>query len=135
MISSDVTIKAQFYDLDPMKVVWHGNYVRFLEQARCALLDKIGFNYEEMSQTPYVWPIVDMRLKFVRPVRFAQEIKVTATLVEYEVRIRIRYLITDLSTGEILSRADTIQVAVEKETNALCFESPRELRERVERLL
>ena len=34
MISAEVIIKIQFYDLDPMRVVWHGNYPRFLEQAR-----------------------------------------------------------------------------------------------------
>ena len=34
MISAEVTIRTQFYDLDPMNIVWHGNYVRYLEQAR-----------------------------------------------------------------------------------------------------
>ena len=61
MISARVVLKAHFYDLDPMQVVWHGNYPRFLEQARCALLDKIGFNYPEMAATNYIWPIVEMR--------------------------------------------------------------------------
>jgi acyl-CoA thioester hydrolase len=133
MISAEVTVKAQFYDLDPMQVVWHGNYARFLEQARCALLDKIEFNYHEMSLTGYVWPIVDMRIKYVRPIRFAQEVKVTATLIEYQNRIKIDYLITDPASGEILTRAHTVQVAVEAATNELCFESPAALREKVER--
>ena len=135
MISADVIVKAQFYDLDPMQVVWHGNYARFLEQARCALLDKIGFNYVEMSETRYIWPIVDMRIKYVRPIRFAHEIRVTATMVEYENRIKIDYRITDPATGEILTKAQTTQVAVERATNEVCFESPTELTERVRRCL
>ena len=40
MISAEISTQAQFYDLDPMQIVWHGNYARYLEQARCALLDK-----------------------------------------------------------------------------------------------
>ena len=135
MISADIVIKAQFYDLDPMEVVWHGNYVRFLEQARCALLDKIQFNYAEMAATPYVWPIVDLRIKYVRPIRFAQTVKVTAILAEYENRIRINYLLVDHQSGEILTRAHTIQVAVERQTNEICFESPSVLRDRVRRCL
>jgi acyl-CoA thioester hydrolase len=135
MISAEVIVKAQFYDLDPMQVVWHGNYARFLEQARCALLDKIEFNYREMAQTGYVWPIVDMRIKYVRPIRFAQEFKVTATMVEYENRIKIDYLITEPISGEILTRAHTVQVAVDAATNELCFESPKALQEKVERLV
>ena len=135
MISADVTVKAQFYDLDPMQVVWHGNYARFLEQARCALLDKIAFNYREMSESGYIWPVVDLRIKYVRPIRFGQEIKVTATMVEYENRIRISYRLVDVASGETVTKAQTIQVAVDAATNELCFESPPVLREKVQRLL
>ena len=135
MISASVTLKAQFYDLDPMQVVWHGNYARFLELARCALLDKIEFNYVEMAQTRYVWPIVDMRIKYVRPIRFAQNITVTATLSEYENRIKIDYLIIDAATSEALTKAQTIQVAVDTATNEVCIESPAELQDKVRRLL
>jgi acyl-CoA thioester hydrolase len=134
MISAEVTVKPQFYDLDPMQVVWHGNYVRFLEQARCALLDKIAFNYQEMSQTGYIWPVVDMRIKYVRPLRFGQEVKVIATMLEYENRLKIGYRLIDLASGETLTKAHTIQVAVEIATNELCFESPAVLREKVQRL-
>jgi acyl-CoA thioester hydrolase len=134
MIFAVIQAKAQFYDLDPMEVVWHGNYPRFLEQARCALLDKIAFNYVEMSRTAYIWPIVDMRIKYVRPIRFGQEISVTATLAEYENRIRIDYLIADPKTGEALTKAQTIQVAVHKATGETVFESPVELRQAVSRV-
>lgn len=135
MISAEVLIKAQFYDLDPMQIVWHGNYVRFLEQARCALLDKIDYNYSEMLRSGYAWPVVDLRIKYVRPVRFGQEVRVTATMVEYESRIKIDYRIADPASGDVLTKAHTIQVAVEVASNELCFESPRVLTEKVQRLL
>lgn len=135
MISASVSVKAQFYDLDPMQVVWHGNYPRFLEQARCALLDKIAFNYAEMAQTQYVWPIVDMRIKYVRPIRFGQDITVRATLAEYENRIKIDYVIADTASGEALTKAQTIQVAVDTKTGEVCFESPSELQDKVRRQL
>jgi len=135
MISAEVVIKAQFYDLDPMQIVWHGNYVRFLEQARCALLDKIEYNYKEMLRSGYAWPVVDLRIKYVRPVRFGQEVRVTATMVEYENRIKIDYRVADLASGEVLTKAHTIQVAVDVANNELCFESPRALTDKVRRLL
>lgn len=131
VITADIVTKAQFYDVDPMQVVWHGNYPRFLEQARCALLDHIGFNYREMAATRYAWPIVDLRIKYVRPVRFAQEIKVVATLVEFENRLRIRYRIADLARGEILTKAETIQVAVDMASQEIQFVSPPELVDRI----
>ena len=135
MLEAEVTVKACFYDLDPMEVVWHGNYVRFLEDARCALLDRIGYNYEEMHASGYMWPVVDMRIKYIRPIRFAQEVRVIARLVEYENRIRIDYRLLDCATGEVVTKAQTTQMAVALDTNETCFESPSVLVEKVQRLL
>lgn len=135
MISADVVIKVQFYDLDPMGIVWHGNYARFLEQARVALFDKISFGYREMAASGFAWPIVDMRVKYVRPIDLSRTIKVTATLVEYENRLRINYLITDVNSGAILTRAHTIQVTVDRASKELCFETPPAMVEKVRRAL
>lgn len=133
MHSTEVTIKAQFYDLDPMDVVWHGNYARYLEEARCALLDSIGYNYPQMHASGYIWPIVDMRIKYVRPLRFAQEFVVTATIVEFENRLKIDYRIRDKDSGEVLTKASTIQVAVRAATGELCLESPAVLTDKLKR--
>jgi acyl-CoA thioester hydrolase len=135
MISAEVIIKVQFYDLDPMHIVWHGNYPRFLEQARAALFEKISFGYREMSQSGFAWPIVDMRIKYVRPINPTHAIRVTATLVEYENRLKTNYLIRDTETDEILTKAHTIQVTVDRTSNELCFETPAALVEKVLRAL
>lgn len=135
MISAEVTIQVQFYDLDPMRIVWHGNYPRFLEQARSALFEKISFGYREMAESAFAWPIVDMRIKYVRPINPNQSIKVTATLVEYENRLKTSYVITDADTGEVLTKAHTIQVTVDRASQELCFETPPALVEKVRRRL
>lgn len=44
MLSITVEHTVAFHELDPMNVVWHGNYVNFFELARAALLDKIGLS-------------------------------------------------------------------------------------------
>jgi acyl-CoA thioester hydrolase len=135
MISAEAIAKIQFYDVDAMQVVWHGNYARFLELARCALLEKIGYSYPEMARSGYFWPIVDMRIKYVRPVRMAQQIRLTATLLEYENRLRIDYRIVDATSGDLLSKAQTTQLAVAAGTGQLEFNSPNELVDKVRVLL
>ena len=35
----------EFFDLDPMEIVWHGRYVKYLEMVRGVLLDSIDYNY------------------------------------------------------------------------------------------
>jgi acyl-CoA thioester hydrolase len=133
VITVRVAIKIQFYDLDPMRVVWHGNYARFLEQARSALFAKLGFGYAEMAQSKYAWPIVGLQIKYVRPILPDRTIEVNAALAEYDPRIRIKYVITDGATGELLTRAQTIQVTVERATNELCYETPAAFVEVVKR--
>ena len=131
MRSAEIVVKAQFYDLDPMGVVWHGNYARYLEQARCALLDEIGYNYPQMEASGYVWPIVDMRIKYVRSIRFGQDIAVRAEIVEFENRLKIDYRIYDAASRTVLTKATTIQVAVRVETGELCLESPADLTDKL----
>lgn len=135
MLEASIVIKPSFYDLDPMEIVWHGNYARFMEDARCALLDRIGYSYTEMRNTGYAWPIVEMRTKYIRPMLLQQEVRVVATLLEYENRLRIAYRFIDLSTEETLTKAQTTQVAVSLETNEMSFEAPADLIEKVQRLL
>jgi acyl-CoA thioester hydrolase len=120
----EVELQVQFFDLDPMEIVWHGNYVKYLETARCALLDSIGYNYPQMKDSGYAWPVVDLHLRYVKPAIFGQRLKVYAAIVEWENQLKIDYLITDASTGHRLNRASTTQVAVDMATREMCFVSP-----------
>jgi acyl-CoA thioester hydrolase len=135
MIWAEVIIKIQFYHLDPLRVVWYGNYPRFIEQARAALFDKISFSYREMVDSGFSWPVVDLRIKYVRPINPSHSIKVVATLVEYENRLKVKYLVTDAETGEVLTKAHSIQVTLDLASNELCFETPPVLVEKIRRAL
>jgi acyl-CoA thioester hydrolase len=122
--SAEVAMQVQFFDLDPMEVVWHGHYVKYLEVARCALLDAIDYNYPQMKASGYAWPIIDLQLRYVAPATFGQRLTLRADLVEWEQRLKIAYLIVDADSGKRLTRASTTQVAVEIGSGAMCFASP-----------
>jgi len=125
LLSAKVVIEIPFHDCDPMQVVWHGNYARYLEVARCELLRKINYDYLDMQASGYCWPIVDMRLKYVGSARFTQKISVEAHLVETESRLKIDYLISCNETGKKLTKAHTVQVAVDLATEEMQFVSPQ----------
>jgi acyl-CoA thioester hydrolase len=121
---AELEIQVQFFDLDPMEIVWHGNYVKYLEMVRCALLDKIGYNYLEMKASGFAWPVIDMQLRYVAAAVFGQRLLLRADIVEWENRLKINYLITDAVSGKRLNRASTTQVAVVIDTGEMCFVSP-----------
>jgi acyl-CoA thioester hydrolase len=80
-----------------------------------------------MEKSGFLWPIVDMRTKYVRPIRFNQSFIVNASIAETANRLKIDYVIRDKESGDILTKAHTIQIAVNASTGELCLESPAAL--------
>lgn len=132
-LSIEIDLEPAFHDCDPMQVVWHGHYLKYLEIARCALLRRFDYDYPQMSESGYLFPIVDARLKYVRPLRYAQALRVSARIVEWENRLKIDYEIRDAASGERLTRAHTIQVAVDVVSGEMLYVCPPVLRERLGR--
>ncbi|WP_448564081.1 acyl-CoA thioesterase [Thalassotalea ganghwensis] len=131
LLSAFAEVDVPFQDCDPMQVVWHGNYARYLEEARRALLRKFNYDYLEMRDSGYAWPIIDMRLKYVDSAVFNQVIRIDAYLKEYESRLKIDYVISDKISGKKLTKAYTIQVAVDIDSREMQFESPKVLKEKI----
>lgn len=135
IITASIEIEIPFFDVDSLEITWHGNYIKYFEMARCALLEKINYDYCEMKASGFAWPIVDIRVKYIRPSHFKQKIIVEAMLVEYENRLKINYLIKDKETGKKLTTGYSIQVAVEMQNGEMCFISPNILKQRLEKYL
>ena len=135
IVSETIDFHVQFYDCDPMAICWHGNYVRYFEKARCALLKKIDYDYPDMKASGYAWPVIDVNVRYVRAIKYDQHIKITASLVEYEHYLLINYLITDFETGERLSKGSTKQVAVTGEGFDMQLISPPIVRQKLEKFL
>lgn len=131
LLSHDIPLSPAFHDLDPMDVVWHGNYPRYFELARCALLARFDYDYPAMRDSGYAWPVVDMRIKYIRPLVYGADLRVRATIVEWEHRLRIDYEIRPATGGRPLTRGHTIQVAVEMATGEMCYVCPPVLAERL----
>ena len=132
-LSEEVIIEVPFHDVDAMGVAWHGHYVKYLEIARTAMMRKIGLDYPQLRESGYVWPVVECNLKYIRPLFYGMKVRVKATLLECESRLKVAYVITDVKTGERLHKAWTIQVAVKADTGELVFELPSSLFEAVPR--
>lgn len=89
------------------------------------MMDKIEYNYHEMKDSGYMWPIIDTRVKYIKAIPFNHQIKVSAKLTEWENRLRVDYEIHDANTGARMTRAHTMQVAVTIKEQEMCFASRR----------
>ena len=65
-LAATVRVRVPFFDLDPGGVVWHGRYFQYFELARSAVLEFIGYSYEEMA-SGVLWPVTDSTARYLRP--------------------------------------------------------------------
>jgi acyl-CoA thioester hydrolase len=121
---ADIDLDVSFHDVDMVGVVWHGHYLRYLENARWALMNQLGYGLDRMVASGFAWPIVELQTKYVSAARFGDRLRVRASLVEWESRMTVNYLVSRHSDGARVARARTVQVAVDASSGELQFATP-----------
>ncbi|MBO7154974.1 MAG: acyl-CoA thioesterase [Campylobacter sp.] len=111
MLKRRYEFKAEFFDADPMGVMWHGNYVKYLEMDRCRLLDELNFNYIKMQNRGFALPIIKMDLKYINPIYFNDDFIVEIRRVECDITLKFNYILLS-KDNQIIVKASTTQVAV-----------------------
>tara|TARA_R110002072_G_scaffold302958_1_gene490371 strand:- start:10270 stop:10683 length:414 start_codon:yes stop_codon:yes gene_type:complete len=129
--SASVAIDIPFHDVDMMGVVWHGRYAKYLEIAREVMLNTINYAVAEMKASGFAWPVIEMNIRYAQPLRFEQKIRVQADLIEVENRLKVAYKIFDVASGRRLTKAYTVQVALDMASGEMLFASPRALLDKV----
>lgn len=133
-IRATVELRIPFHDVDAASIVWHGNYFKYFEAARVALLDKLDYGYTRMAESGFIWPVVDLCARFSRPITFDQYVRVEASLLEWEYRMKIAYEISD-QDNNMLGKGMTVQVPLKLDSRELVLGTPHFLSERIEAVL
>ncbi len=124
ILAAEIEFDVAFNDVDMVGVVWHGHYLRYLENARWALMNRLDYGLDRMLASGHAWPIVDLQAKYLKPARFGERLRARASLIEWEHRLALNYLITDVANGMRILRGRTVQVAVDGRTGELQFDCP-----------
>jgi acyl-CoA thioester hydrolase len=127
-VSTSVTLKVPYYDVDLLRIVWHGNYLKYFEVARQALFKKCGVDMQHYTEdTRYVFPVVRSMIKHISPLRFDDEFICTAVLKEARVKIVLDFEIKLVSNGKVCARGWSEQVAVLLPEMEMVFQIPDEI--------
>ena len=124
LFSSEIEVWVSFEDLDPMNVVWHGNYMRYMEKARCHLFAELGYSYKDMKKDGYAYPIAKMDVKYIKPAKFEDTLLVKTEILSIEPALNIKYFMYNKRTGEKIFEASTMQIAVNPETGESIYVPP-----------
>lgn len=117
-LTTSKDIEIRFSEVDMMKVVWHGAYPLYLEDAREAFGDEYGLTYEGYLDNQYYAPIVDMQIQYKFPLRYGVKARIDITYRPTEAaKIVFDYEIRDKETNLLYCKARTIQVFMDMDYN------------------
>jgi acyl-CoA thioester hydrolase len=134
-VSAEIEFTVEFYDVDSMRIVWHGNYIKYFEKARCALLGTIGYGYREMEDSGWAFPVTAISAKYISPLGFQDRVRARAELTEYENCIKIKYELYNAATGRLCTKGESTQMAVNVASGESCIVCPVIFTGKVEALL
>lgn len=127
--SATLAIDIPFHDVDILGVAWHGHYYKYFELARTALFRAYDFDIERMREMGIYMYITESRCRYLQALRYGMRVEIKATLVEWEYRLVIDYLIRD-EQGRKLARGTTTQVTMEAASGKLRLVTPDAVLER-----
>lgn len=74
-------IRVYYEDTDAGGIVYHAQYLNFMERARTEFLRTLGFEQDEITQTDGVFFVVKkIAIDYLVPARFNDEITVASTI-------------------------------------------------------
>ena len=99
------THKVQYYETDKMGITHHSNYIRWMEEARVDMLEKINFGYDKLEAQGIISPVVGIECEYKESTRFAENIEIDVKITAYTgVRYTIEYEMRNVETKNIVAR-------------------------------
>jgi len=116
MITSENKIQIRYDEVDKMGYVYHGNYARFYHISRTELMRKIGFSDKELEAKNILLPVIEMNIKYLKPVFYDDVITIKTTLQNIPAsRMRFKHEVYN-SNNEVINQAESTVVFVDMQT-------------------
>lgn len=125
-----VEFSVPFHDCDPLHVVWHGNYLRYLELARTALFQRRQLDVEDMRALEVMMFVSESRCRYLFPLHYNDRVRVRARFTQVEAILRVSFSVENLTHGRKSARAHT-ELALTDPSGNLLHALPEVVRTRI----
>lgn len=126
--SCDITLTIPFHDLDPLNVVWHGNYYKYFDIARFALFRTCGVDLDRYAKDAgFLFPVSRSSAKYIAPLRHNDVIVCRAVVTEAKYKIAMDFTIRRADDNTLCARGTSDQVTVRLPDMTLEFEVPEDI--------
>lgn len=115
MYVSSIDIQLSYADTDMMGVIYHGNYVKWIELGRTKLIEDVGYNYLSMEEAGYYAPVYNLEITYKKAIKYGDKV-VVKTWVEENKNLRTIYGFTIVNgNDEICAEGTTTHIVVRKD--------------------
>lgn len=115
MFVSEKQIEIRYAETDQMGVVYHANYLVWMEIGRTQLVKDAGFNYAGLEEQGYISPVLDLSIQYKKAMRYGQ-VATVRTWVETHSKLKTVYGYEILhEDGSIAATATSLHTLVKKD--------------------
>lgn len=113
---SEHKIEVRYAETDQMGIVYHANYLIWMEMGRTRLIRDLGFNYAAMETDGILSPVIDIQASYKLPVRYGEVATIKTWIESYDgVRVVYGYEIFN-EKNELSVTGQSSHVCVKKES-------------------
>ena len=124
-LTNRTTLRVRFSEVDSMEVVWHGEYVRYMEDGREAFGRQYGIGYTDIRDAGYVVPIVELDVQYKQFLKYGESAIVETRYIRTDAaKILFEYVIFRESDETVVATGSSIQVFVNKATGLMELNNP-----------
>jgi acyl-CoA thioester hydrolase len=112
MPKSEVRLRVRYAETDQMGVVYHANYLVWMEMGRVELCRDVGVRYRDLEeQDGVILTVAAASCRYIYPARYDDEIVVRTTVARSTTRLlEFAYEIRDSGTDRLLATGSTTHV-------------------------
>ena len=110
-LTSITEFPVRFSEVDSMLVVWHGHYVKYMEEGREDFGRKFGINYMLIKAKGYMTPVVKLTCDFKKSLSYDDSVIVETRFVDCDAaKIIFAFRIYRASDNELVATGESVQV-------------------------
>ncbi len=117
VLTNRTNFRVRFSEVDSMKIVWHGEYVKYFEDGREAFGREFeGLGYLDIQNSGFLAPVVELNLEYKKSLRCGEKAIVETRYINTEAaKICFEYSIFREGDGELIATGSSIQVFTDQE--------------------
>ncbi|MEI6124544.1 MAG: acyl-CoA thioesterase [Bacteroidota bacterium] len=125
MLSEQTKINIRFHEVDSLRIVWHGHYLKYFEDGREAFGRKYGLGYMDVFAAELLTPLVKIACDYKRPLKYGDSVILETTFVDCEAaKIQFQFTLFHGETKEVFATGESTQVFLNDKNELLLTMPP-----------